>query len=290
VRAFRRFLPRLLAELARASAMCGDVPAAQSALDEAHTLDNPPSRILRLWAAMAEPWIAAARGASSQAVALALRLADRARDLGLATFELSALHDALRLDPTAQVGPRIGHLAADGEGLLPAAYAAHAQALATGDGAGLDQAAEQFSAIGAALLAAEAATHAALAHRRRGATGAALASANRARTWAERCEGIRTPALRLLEAPPELTPREREIAHLASRGHSSKQIAAQLVISVRTVDNALHEVYGKLGINRRADLAPILGAPAAHASNIETQSSATRVTDYSRQPAPHPLP
>jgi DNA-binding CsgD family transcriptional regulator len=76
--------------------------------------------------------------------------------------------------------------------------------------------------------------------------------------------------LRLLQAPPELTPREREIAHLAAHGHSSKQIAAQLVISVRTVDNALHEVYNKLGINRCADLAPILGAPAGHLSNIET--------------------
>ncbi len=250
--------------------MCGDAPAARSALDEAHALDDPPSRILQFWAGMAEPWIAAADGASSHAAALSLRQADRAGALGLATFELSALHDALRLDPTAQVAPRIGRLAAECEGPLPAAYAAHAHALATGDGAGLDQAAAQFSAIGAALLAAEAATHAALAHRRRGATGAALTSANRARTWAARCEGIRTPALRLLEAPPELTPREREIAQLAAHGHSSKEIAAQLVISVRTVDNALHEVYSKLGINRRADLAPILGEPATHPSNTET--------------------
>ncbi len=87
---------------------------------------------------------------------------------------------------------------------------------------------------------------------------------------AARCEGVRTPALRLLEAPPELTPREREIAQLAAHGHSSKKIAAQLVISVRTVDNALHGVYSKLGITCRADLAPILGEPAAHPSNIET--------------------
>jgi DNA-binding NarL/FixJ family response regulator len=81
---------------------------------------------------------------------------------------------------------------------------------------------------------------------------------------------MRTPALRLLEAPPELTPREREIAQLAARGHPSKAIAAQLVISVRTVDNALHEVYSKLSINRRADLAPILGQPTTHPSNTKT--------------------
>jgi DNA-binding CsgD family transcriptional regulator len=270
VRDFRRFLPRLLAELARISAMCGDATAAQSSLDEAHELDDPPTRILQLLAGMAEPWIAAAGGASSHAAAVSLRQADRAGALGLTTFELSALHDAIRLDPTTQIASRIGPLAAECEGPLPTAIAAHAHALATGDGAGLDQAAAQFSAIGAALLAAEAATHAALAHRRRGATGTALASVNRARTWAARCEGIRSPALRLLEAPPELTPREREIAQLAARGHTSKAIAAQLVISVRTVDNALHEVYSKLGIKRRADLGPLLGQPTVHPSNTKT--------------------
>jgi DNA-binding CsgD family transcriptional regulator len=261
VRAFRRFLPRLLAELARTTAMCGDASTAHAVLREVRTLDNPPSRMGQLWAAMAEPWIAAADAALSRAVTLSVRLADHAGELGLATLELAALHDALRFDPTTQLSTRITQLAATLQGPLPAAYSLHATGLATGDGTGLDTAADHFATCGAHLLAAEAATHAALAHRRRGATTKALASANRARALTEHCEGARTPALRLLEAPPQLTPRERQIAALAARGYTSKDIASQLVISVRTVDNALHEVYTKLGINRRADLSAILGEP-----------------------------
>ena len=53
-----------------------------------------------------------------------------------------------------------------------------------------------------------------------------------------------------------LTPREREIAALATR-HTSPQIAVQLRLSVRTVNNHLAHVYDKLGIAGRADLATL---------------------------------
>ena len=49
-----------------------------------------------------------------------------------------------------------------------------------------------------------------------------------------------------------LTPREREIAELASRARTSKDIAAALVLSVRTVDNHLSNVYVKLGVSSGA--------------------------------------
>jgi DNA-binding NarL/FixJ family response regulator len=45
---------------------------------------------------------------------------------------------------------------------------------------------------------------------------------------------------------------------MAARGLSSKAIAAQLVVSVRTVDNTLHQVYAKLAVNNRADLRILL--------------------------------
>jgi DNA-binding NarL/FixJ family response regulator len=256
---FRRFLPRLLTDLALTSAMCGDAPAAEAALDEARSLDDPPTRILQLWASMAEPWVAAAHGATSRALSLTLQLADQAADLGLATYELMALHDALRMEPAADVVPRLTALAQRVQGGLAAACANHAEALAASSGVRLDHAAEQFANLGATLYAAETAVHAALAHRKRGAMANALLSANRARNWAARCEGASTPSLRMLQAPPELTPREREIAGLAARGCTSKDIAEELVISVRTVDNALHDIYGKLGINRRAHLTSIMG-------------------------------
>ena len=46
---------------------------------------------------------------------------------------------------------------------------------------------------------------------------------------------------------------------MAAGGLTSKAIADQLVISVRTVNNVLHAVYAKLGIARRGDLPEALG-------------------------------
>ena len=48
-----------------------------------------------------------------------------------------------------------------------------------------------------------------------------------------------------------------EIARLAAAGASSKEIAGELVVSVRTVDNHLAAVYRKLGISSRAELAQL---------------------------------
>jgi DNA-binding CsgD family transcriptional regulator len=55
-----------------------------------------------------------------------------------------------------------------------------------------------------------------------------------------------------------LTRREREVAGLAAAGASSREIAARLVLSVRTVDNHLQNVYGKLGVTSRDELARVL--------------------------------
>ena len=51
-----------------------------------------------------------------------------------------------------------------------------------------------------------------------------------------------------------LSSREDEVARLAGTGLSNRDIATQLHISVRTVDNHLHRVYEKLGISGRYDL------------------------------------
>ena len=59
----------------------------------------------------------------------------------------------------------------------------------------------------------------------------------------------------------ELTPREREIATLAAGGASNREIAERLVVSVRTVENTLQRIYGKLGIRNRAELAGVLQQP-----------------------------
>jgi DNA-binding NarL/FixJ family response regulator len=57
---------------------------------------------------------------------------------------------------------------------------------------------------------------------------------------------------------------------MAARGLSSKTIAERLVVSVRTVDNTLHQVYGKLGVSNRADLRPLLAGPESLTDHAQT--------------------
>ncbi|MFC6082791.1 helix-turn-helix transcriptional regulator [Sphaerisporangium aureirubrum] len=55
-----------------------------------------------------------------------------------------------------------------------------------------------------------------------------------------------------------LSAREFEVARLASWNLTNREIADWLVLSHRTVGNHLYNVYTKLGVNHRLDLAPLL--------------------------------
>jgi DNA-binding NarL/FixJ family response regulator len=148
--------------------------------------------------------------------------------------------------------------AASAEGAFAPVCASHASAVVAKDGAALQEISGAFARIGATLLAAEAAAEAADAYRAEGRHSSAVAATRKARALAHECEGARTLPLQLLNEVRVLTPREQEIAGLAARGLSSRVIAERLVISVRTVDNALQHVYGKLGLTGRAELGTAL--------------------------------
>jgi DNA-binding NarL/FixJ family response regulator len=158
---------------------------------------------------------------------------------------------------------RLRALASVVDGPVVPLYAAHAAALCMQNGESLNSIASSFESLGATLLAAEAATEAAVAYRSAGREEAARASAIRASALADQCEGARTPALLLLDQPPRLTPREREIAGLVAAGWSNRAIADQLVVSVRTVANHLQHVYDKLGVRSRREVGPLIGAVKA---------------------------
>lgn len=55
-------------------------------------------------------------------------------------------------------------------------------------------------------------------------------------------------------APGELTEMERRVAELVVEGHTNREAAAILFVSVRTVESNLTRVYGKLGIRSRTEL------------------------------------
>jgi DNA-binding NarL/FixJ family response regulator len=55
--------------------------------------------------------------------------------------------------------------------------------------------------------------------------------------------------------PAGLTAREVEVLRLLAGGRTNKQIAAALVVSVRTVENHIAGIYGKIGAGGRADAA-----------------------------------
>ena len=53
----------------------------------------------------------------------------------------------------------------------------------------------------------------------------------------------------------ELTPSERKVAALVAQGQTNREVAAELVLSEKTVESHLSHVYRKLGLRSRAELA-----------------------------------
>ncbi len=56
-------------------------------------------------------------------------------------------------------------------------------------------------------------------------------------------------------APGELTETEHRIADLAAQGRSNREIATELIVSLRTVESNLTRIYRKVGVRSRTELA-----------------------------------
>jgi len=246
-----------LAELAQTEALLGNVSAAERALAEAEAVMRESFHMADPLIGRASSWTAAAGGEISRAISLAIETAEAAGSMGQHTWQAMSLHDALRLGEP-KVAPELARLSEIVDGPLIAAFAHHADAVRMSDVHALEETSRTFEELGALLFAAEAAAEASRIHRETGRRSSALACATRARTLAGRCEGASTPLLAEISGSLPLTRREREIAAMAAQGISSREIAERLVVSVRTVDNHLYNIYSKLDVSGRDELAPIL--------------------------------
>jgi len=251
--------PRRLAlsGLALAHAMLGDADAAAQALAERAAAPafgfRGPEQLL------ADAWTAIASRRPAEATDRFRAAATQAASTGHRTAESWLWHDLMRTSGE-DTSARLRELAGACDSPLISARARHAAAARARDAKELAAAADDFEALGAMLLAAEAASGAAEAFSRAGNQRAATAALRRSSALAAACEGAATPGLFHAAAAVPLSGREREIVTLAATGMASKDIAERLYLSVRTVNNHLQHAYAKLGVSSRADLAQALGS------------------------------
>ncbi|MEA2221481.1 MAG: hypothetical protein QOJ35_4107 [Solirubrobacteraceae bacterium] len=253
------FMRMSLIFLARAHGERGDHHASRAALADIDALQVPTEYMLGPELLRARAWAAVAEGSPSDGLVELEQAIAMAAAAGAHALELGALHDLARLGQAADVARRLRELVDLVEGPLAPACALHAEALVAQDAPALAAASLAFEELGAILLAAEAAADGAVALRRALDPRRATAAEQRAGALHARTGGARTPALTAAAAArAALTPRELEIARLAARGLSNKNIAERLFLSHRTVENKLHACYAKLGADGRRDLARAL--------------------------------
>ncbi|HEX4101965.1 MAG TPA: AAA family ATPase [Pseudonocardiaceae bacterium] len=214
----------------------------------------------------ARAWVAVANGDVPAARVVLAEAADVGESIGDMVGAATALHSLARLGQARSVTRRLAALAEHMEGELIQVRVAHTEALVNRDALRLDQASARFESIGADLLAAEAANDAAVAWHASGLLRDARAAERRARMLIDRCEGASTPALHAVAGRVYLSRSQQDVALLAARGRSNREIADQLHCSIRTVETYLQHVYSKLGISSRDQLACTL-APSLRESD-----------------------
>jgi DNA-binding CsgD family transcriptional regulator len=261
----------------------------------------------RLWAAHATLRVAAARADH-------VRVADVGDALvaeGLATLPEGIHHwratyvEALlalgRLDDARRTADELGRLAESGTDVSLAADAARAAgAVAAADGRA-EEAARMFAAgleldpvasrpFERARLELAAGAHLRRSGHRREAAAVLTEAARRldamgAAPWAKRCAreldacGLR-PRRRTPGAPlagdAALTAQERLVAHLVAGGRTNREVAAELVITTKTVEHHLGRIYAKLGLRSRSELAARLAVGTNGTSGARSGLAAGR--------------
>ena len=206
---------------------------------------------------IAEAWACAAEGATSQAISILRDAAAGESERGRAAWEVLLLQTATQFgDHTTVV--RLAELTDRVQGPRAPAAAAHAAALAAGDGDALVDASRRYEAFGDRIAAADAAAQAVVTYQNAGLRGAALSASGTAQRLAAECHGAQTPALLAATTPQPFTARQSEIISLAAQGLSNKEVADRLTMSTRSVEGHLFRASQRVGANSREQLISIL--------------------------------
>ncbi|MBX7431369.1 LuxR C-terminal-related transcriptional regulator [Mycobacterium sp. Y57] len=243
--------------LARAYAALGRTGEADRVLADAAEHSGPSMALHEPQRLISQSWNAAAKGMERRAAELARAAADVACRSGQYAIEAEALHHATRFGDRTTAG-RLAELTGLVHGSVVGLLARHGAAVAAADAAALDGLSAEFESAGLLLSAADAAAAAAAVHDAAGDRRGTNDSGATALRLAEACGGAITPAIKAAARPLPLTPREREIAELVAAGLSNREIAEQLVLSVRTVEGHVYRACFKLGVADRDDLAKLV--------------------------------
>lgn len=201
----------------------------------------------------AAAWVDAQDGHLSSAVDQLWHAADLATSQGQRSLEIIVLDDLLRLGEYG-AAQRVREVSEHVDGRWSKAIATHAVAVTCTDAVSFEKAAEAFGSIGSQLVASELWASASEARRREGLPARAAGAARHSVELVERCEGAKTQSLASGTAPVSLSRRERETAMLAATGKTNAEIAAELSVSIRTIESHLYAAFAKLGIADRKHL------------------------------------
>lgn len=216
-----------------------------------------PFRSLHHEIGMARAWATAGQGAVSDGIGILRRTAEASAAQGQFAAEVMCLQTAVQFgDRTC--ASRLGELTSLVEGPRVQLAARFGHAVHDGDPVQLAAVSDAFEEIGDRVAAADAAAHAAIIYRRDNLRGSSLAAAARADSLVAQCGNLVTPALGAAYSPLPLTDREREIVVLLGHGLPNRDIATQLDLSVRTVENHIYKAMIKTGTTSRDELAALI--------------------------------
>lgn len=241
-----------------ASSACDDDAERERAWAELATAPVHPATLMDTDVQRAVAWRQRSIGDRLGAHRTLVDAASTARVNGLDALAAAALHDLVRLDLATSADDDFPHdlwkSLRPGQGRLDPGRRLVVDAVVERDGATASRAAEAFVEMGTPLLAAEAAAVAAGLHAASGDHRAAAVAQRRSNDLAAELDADWLLTLDRSQARLELTSRERQIAELASSGRPNREIADELSISIRTVENHLQRIYTKLGIRTRSQL------------------------------------